>query len=299
MFRSLSTSWELAKASYGVLRSDRQLIIFPLISTILTMIVAVTFIAPLIPFFMHSSMSSFAVASNGHYYQSRAPGGSGHSALYYIWAFTFYLSQYFVIFFANTALVSAAIIRLRGGSPTVADGFSVARSRIGSIFCYALIASTVGMVLRTIQERVGILGKIVTAIFGVAWTVATFLVTPVLVLENPGAIGAIKRSTALLKQTWGEQIVGTVGISVVFSWIMLGILVVFGSLFVAAAVAGSTAMAVTSGILLVLALLALALIQSALSGIYTAAVYLYAAEGFTPGAFDGDTIRGAFKTKSK
>ena len=131
MFRSLSTSWELAKASYQVLRSDRQLIIFPLISSILTFIVAATFIIPIVAYYMIANPHGFATSSySSHEHTSYSP-------LYYVGVFAFYLSQYFVILFANTALVSAAIIRLRGGTPTVADGFKVAWSRVGSILGYA------------------------------------------------------------------------------------------------------------------------------------------------------------------
>jgi hypothetical protein len=239
---------------------------------------------------------SYTTASS-YRYESHASMSTGHSPLYYVWAFSLYLCQYFVIFFANTALISAAIIRLRGGSPTVADGFKVAWSRKGSILGYAFIAATVGMVLRSVQERAGFLGKLVISILGAAWTVATFLVAPVLVMENPGAIGAVKRSTALLKQTWGEQVIGTVGISAVFGWILLGVILVFGGLAAAAAIAESFVLAITLVVLLVLALIALGLIQSALTGIYTAAVYLYAADGFTSGVFDADMIRNAFRTK--
>jgi hypothetical protein len=296
MFRRFSTSWELVKASYQVLRSDKQLMVFPIVSSILTLIVAATFIVPVIVYFMMSHQT-FMPPSGGRYV-THQDGGST-SPLTYLITFAFYLSTYFVILFSNVALISAAIIRLRGGSASVADGFRVAWSRVGSIFGYAMIAATVGMVLRTIQERVGLIGRIITGLLGVAWSVATFLVAPVLVAENPGAFGAVKRSTALLKQTWGEQIVGTIGINLVFNWIMVLFLLVCVPIIIGGAAAESVALAIAGGVFLLVGMLVLALIQSTLTGIYTAAVYLYACEGYTSPEFDREMIQGAFRTKGR
>lgn len=284
MFQRLSTSWGLARASYEVLRSDKELIVFPIVSSILSLIVTATFFIPAI---------LYMIATHPH-------GGADQmhvSPLYYIGLFAYYLVLYFVIFFANTALVGAAMIRLRGGAPTVADGFRLAASRTGAIFGYALISATVGVVLRTLQERTGLIGRFVLGFIGLAWNVATYLVTPVLAAENLGPIAAVKRSAELLKQTWGEQIVGTAGISAAFSLIGLAVLLLFFGLITAGIVLQSVALIITSVVLLLLAVVALALIQSALTGIYTAAVYLYAAEGITVGQFDGEMIRSAFRRK--
>jgi hypothetical protein len=109
----------------------------------------------------------------------------------YAFVLLFYVVQYFVIFFCNTALVGAAMIRLRGGDPTVGDGFRIAVSRIQPILGYALIAATVGMVLRAISERSGLLGRLVIASVGLAWNLATYLVVPVLVVEDVGPIEAV------------------------------------------------------------------------------------------------------------
>ena len=66
------------------------------------------------------------------------------------------------------------------------------------------------MILRWLSER-GLLGRIVASLFGLAWNIVTYLVVPILVVEGIGPIEAVKRSGALLKKTWGEQIVGNFG----------------------------------------------------------------------------------------
>src|SRR5207344_793143 len=154
-------------------------------------------------------------------------------------AFLCYLVQYTVISFANTALVGAALIRLRGGDPTVADGFRIASQRLVPILGYALIAATVGTALRVITERVGIIGRIVISLIGFAWTIATYLVVPVLAAEDIGPVDAVKRSTQLLKSTWGEQLVGNAGVNAVFGLMMFGVFLVGIPLIVLAVVSES------------------------------------------------------------
>jgi hypothetical protein len=212
-------------------------------------------------------------------------------------AFLFYLVQYFVIFFANTALVGAAMIRLQGGDATVGDGFRIAAQRVGPIFGYALISATVGMILRAIANRGGVAGQIAALLFGLAWNLATYLVVPVLVVENVGPIRAVERSAALLKRTWGEQIVGNLGIGAVFGLLTFAVLIVGVPLIGLAAAAKSIVLVAGAIVLVVLALALLGLVGGALSGIYQAAVYRYAATGRTDSGFRPELVQGAFRPK--
>jgi len=215
-----------------------------------------------------------------------------------MYRFLFYVVQYTVIFYCNTALVGAAMIRLKGGDPTLRDGFGIASKHFGSIIGYALIAPTVGMILRWLRER-GILGQIAAGLFGLAWNVATFLAVPVLVVEGASPIEAVKRSAQLLKKTWGEQIVGNVGIGAAFGLLFLLVMLLGAPLIAFAASAKSTALLISASVVFVLALIALGLISSALSGIYTAAVYRYAAEGETGGYFDAEIVKNTFRLKTQ
>lgn len=282
MFQKLSNSWELVKASAAVLRSDKELVVFPIVSAIGSMIVLATFA---IPMFLAGVFDSMYV------------DGKGFQPLGMLVAFLFYLVQYTVIFFANTALVGAALIRLRGGDPTVADGFRIASQRLGPILGYALISATVGMVLRAIAERASIIGRIVISLIGFAWTVATYLVVPVLAAEDIGPIDAIKRSTQLLKRTWGEQLVGNAGVGAVFGLMMFGVFLIGIPLIVLAAISESMLLLGIAILLVVLALLTLGVISSTLTGIYSAAVYRFAAEGEVVGGFSPEMIQSAFRAK--
>jgi hypothetical protein len=280
MFTRISNSWGLVKASAEVLRADKELIVFPIISMIGVLIVTATLA---IPMFL---AGIFEAATE-----------EGGQALGIVIGFLFYVVMYCVIFFANTALVGAAMIRLDGGDPTVSDGFRIAFQRIGTIVGYALISATVGMLLRALRERGGILGRIVSSLIGMAWNLATFLVVPVLVVEDVGPIDAVKRSAQLLKKTWGEQIVGNLSIGLVF--FVIGFLVVLvGIPIVLAAAATESALVIGLAVLLVvLALVTVGLISSTLGGIYSAAVYRYAAEGDTGGYFSTEMVQSAFRPK--
>jgi hypothetical protein len=282
MFQRLSNSWELVKASTAVLRSDKELIVFPIVSAIGSLIVLATFA---IPMFLAGVFDSMYV------------DGEGFQPLGMLVAFLFYLVQYTVIFFANTALVGAALIRLRGGDPTVADGFRIASQRMGPILGYALISATVGMVLRAIAERTGFIGRIVISLIGFAWNIATYLVVPVLAAEEIGPIDAVKRSTQLLKRTWGEQLVGNAGVSAVFGLMMFGVFLIGIPLIVLAAVSESLVLVGIAVLLVVLTTLALGVISSTLTGIYSAAVYRFAAEGEIAGGFSAEMIHSAFRSK--
>jgi hypothetical protein len=279
MFQRISNSWQLVKESFRVLQADKELMVFPFISTIGVIIVTLTFFFPMLLTGFIESVSK----------------GGGEVAGFLV-MFAFYIVQYTVIFFANTALVGAAMIRLRGGDPTVSDGLRIASSRFGAILGYALIAATVGMILRAISQR-GWIGRLISGLFGLVWNVATFLVVPILAVEKVGPIDAVKRSIALLKQTWGEQIAGNLGLGTFFGLIFFGLIIIAFPFFYVIVSLQSTALLVIGIIFYVLLLVLLALVHSTLSGIYTAAVYQFATDGKVSGFFDQSLVQNAFKQK--
>lgn len=280
MFERFSRSWGLIKASAGVLSKDKELLVFPLLSAVCTLIVAAAFVLPAF------GMGALDGLREG-----------GMSATAYLFAFLFYLVQYFVIFFFNSALVGAAMIRLEGGDPTLADGLRIASSKVVPILGYAAIAATVGMILRAIQERAGFLGRLVAGFLGVAWTLASFLVVPILVTRNVGPIDAVKESAVLLKKTWGENLIGQGGVGLVFGFIFFALIIVGGGAIIAVAMTGNGMLIGLVVALVIVALLLAGLVQAALSGIYSAALYRYAVGAGDSEGFDAQLLGQAFRTK--
>jgi Family of unknown function (DUF6159) len=271
-------SWGLTKASWAVLQADRELLVFPLLSFVALIVVLITFIVPAWLVFGFTD-----------------PDTGGYNVGTIAFGFVFYVVAYAVMFFFNTALVGAAMIRLGGGDPTVSDGFRIARSRLPAIIGYAVIAATVGMILRFISERAGFVGQIVIGFLGFAWSVLTFVVVPVLAAEQIGPIDAVKRSGALLRKTWGEQLIGGGGIGLVFGFLVLGVITI--GVFVTMALSTLSVAAAVVGVVIAAAVVgAISLIGAALAGIYSASLYRYATTG-EAGAFDAEAMTAAFSQR--
>ena len=264
MFEKFSRSWELVKASASVLRSDKELMLFPVISGMVSLVVLATFLIPM------SLLGLFAE-------------GFGAGAV--VFGFLFYFCQYAVVIFFNSALVAAAMIRLEGGDPTLADGFNAARARIPAILGYAAIAATVGVLLQSLKNsRNNFIVRLLGSGLGVAWTLATFLMVPVLVSRDIGPIDALKESVSLFKRTWGESAVGTVGIGAAF-WVITVGMVLVGVLLTILAAQAWMGLAILVGGLFLVAVLLLGVFQSALSAVYSAALYRFATTNEAPPAF--------------
>jgi hypothetical protein len=286
MFDKISSGWELVKQSFRVLQEDKKLIVFPLLSGIACTVVLAAFAIPLWG-------TPQAQALLGH---RQMP----HDPLSYALLFLFYFVNYFVIVFFNSALVACAILRFRGGRPTIGFGLQVALARAPQIAGWALVSATIGIVLRVIESRSERVGQIVAGLLGMAWSIVTYFVVPILVVEKLGPVEAVKRSTALLKKTWGEALSSQFSLGMIFFVVFLVALLplfLVGALAVFAFGNGQMvlfglALAVMFGIFILISL-----VSSALSTILLAAVYVYAAEGKVPDVFDAELIEGAFEKK--
>jgi hypothetical protein len=283
MFARLSRSWSLVKASASVLNQDKELLVFPLVSMGALALVVLAFALPIFGLGVLDGLTG---------------GKDGRVEIVaYVVAFLFYFTQYLVIFYFNTALVGAAMIRLDGGSPTLGDGLRIANSRFGTIVGYALISATVGVVLRAIQERVGFIGKIIVGLLGVGWAIATYLVVPVLAAQKIGPIDAIKESASLLRKTWGENLIGQAGVGIAFALIFFAVIVASVVVLGLAIATNSVPVIVLAGVVVLVAIAMTALIQAALSGIYAAALYRYATKGDETQGFAPETLKLAFAPK--
>lgn len=189
------------------------------------------------------------------------------------------------------------MIRLRGGDPTVGDGVRIASKHFGPILGYALIAATVGVILKSLSKKNG-LGRMIISLIGLAWNIATYLVVPILALEDVGPIEAIKRSVMYLRRTWGEQIVGSLGLGWIFAAIYIGAVIVFGPIFFLILSAAEPNLWILGAVVVLLLLVfsIIGLLKATLEGIYSAAVYQYAVDGKVSTFFDESLVRGALKT---
>jgi hypothetical protein len=269
MFESIGRSIELFKTSWGILMGDKKLLAFPLLSGVISLIVLATFILPLIV------------------------AGAVSDILFYSALFVFYLVSYFVVIFFNTALISCVNARLQGKEMSVGEGISNALRHLPSILGWALVSATVGIILNLLRERGGFIGQIAAALVGGAWGLVTFFVVPVLVLEDKGVFDAVKESASLIRKTWGETIIGSGSIMLVF--IIVGVIGFLGVL--ATLVLGSPIVFGIALAFFIVLVIILAVVAAAMQGIFVTALYSYARTGTVPTAFNRDLIQNAFVQK--
>jgi hypothetical protein len=222
---------------------------------------------------------------------------TGGTPFDYVLALLFYVATYSVMFFFNAAVVECAIIRFRGDNPTVMDGLKGAFSRFPQILGWAVVAATVGMLIRMLQERLGFIGRLVVGLIGLAWTAATFFVVPVIVMERLGPVEAVKRSTEIVKKNWAEAVGANTGVNLIaFAGCMLMFFVMFlGGIMIGNGMGPIGLCVMGVGLL---GLIAVMLCTSVVQAIVVAALYLYAGQGQVPDQFQRETLDHVFaKTK--
>src|SRR5256885_2914639 len=207
-----SRSWELVKQSFAILRSDKQLMLFPVLSAVSCFVVTAAISTG--GAFLLLPARAAAIAAGERVNPNQSP-------MFLLGMFTLYVVDYFVILFFNVALVAVANSRLMGGSWTFKDGLELAWERKGTILEWALVAATVGVLLRTLEERLGLMGRLIMRFIGIAWTLACYFVVPVLAFEDLTPIDALKRSSKLFRDTWGEKVIGGFHPPMVFLVVLL------------------------------------------------------------------------------
>ena len=272
----LENSWEIAKRSWAVLRSDKSLAWFPVLS-FLGSVAVVAVVGGLI------ALAGIDDSSSG---ESLAPFG-------WVLVVVAYVGLAIVQTYFLAALVAGADERLRGGHSTVSGALQVANSRLHRLLPWALVSATVSIIL-SILERYGIVGRIVASLVGLAWNLVTFLTIPILVIEDVAVGHAFTRSKDLFKKTWGENVVGQAGLGV------LGFIAVLPAvaLFAIGGALGTAGLVLFGGIGLAWLVVA-ATVLAALNGIYRTALYRFATTGEVPPDFAGSDFQGAFRPKQE
>ena len=198
-FDRLSNGWTIAMNSFKVLRANKQLVLFPVLSGISLILVMASFVTIILAF---AGFNTDNIAAE-------------KEIVNYLWVFAFYLVNYFVITFFNMALIHCTHLYFNGQEVTLAKGIAFSMSRLRVILSWALFAATIGTLLRILQENLGYIGKIITGLIGIVWSIATFFVIPVIAYENLGPVDAFKRSAQLMKQKWGESLGSQIGFGVI------------------------------------------------------------------------------------
>ena len=274
-FGNISNTIHLMKSCVNVLKKDKELVLFPIMAAICVIV-----------------LLGIIFSIGGIAFSDGPENQEGGIILLAILIF----GANFIIVFFNSALISAALERLRGGDPNISSGLSHAFKHVHHIFLWSIIVTIMALIfaaIRSMGRNRGMMGQIMTELFAsflqAGWAMMTFFVVPIIVSENLGPISAIKRSSGLFKQTWGNQVAANFGFGIfqilailasgAIGWIFGLVSPIFGMIvgFLCASISVS--------------------IIYTLEGIYKAALYEFAM-GEKPLEFEQQDLRTAYRASA-
>lgn len=324
----IKRSGKLLKAAFTVLFREKKLLIFPFIASTLAVGMALFFMLPIVLYPTgHSVFTAehwHALAQKaGHWFNIESyppkqhataadvlfPRGSqflaGHPWMAVMSALFYFISM-FLATFSNVAFYHEIMRALNGDSVSIQRGYRFACARWRAVLLWSLFAGLIGYLIQTLQERLGFFGRIVTGLIGFVWSTACIFIIPTLVrdTETSSPLKLLHNSVGTLRNTWGELVIGFVGLELAFSMIFMSALL---SVIIACGFAGfylgahfhwSAIWIVMAGIgAMMLIVIPLSWISSIVNPIYRCALYIYATEGVVPGTFDKELLDSAWKVK--
>ncbi len=286
MANAFSRSWEITKLSFNVMRQDNELLLFPLLAGVFSLLFIAAVLFPTI-------IAAILKGTGAFYF----------GALDYVLLFIVYFGLTFIATFFNVCVVYTTKVRFNGGNATFAESIKFAVSRIHLIFYWSLISATVGLILRIIDRmaaRTGRAGQLIASIaasfLGMAWSIVTVFVVPSMVYHNLGPVEAIKKSAITFKKTWGESLVRYFGLGLVeFLFIIAGIILAIPLIFLAL---GFGVYGILAVVILVIAYLVMVgIVFSVANTIFNTALYVYADTSKIPKGYGKDVMINAFRSR--
>ena len=280
----VSRSWGITKLTFSVIGKDKEMLLFPLLGTIASLLYVVALLVP---------SGVLEIITGG----GLVDGTVGF--IHYAILFLIYLGLAFIASFFNVCVVYTTKIRFEGGDATFGQSIAFAMGKLGMIFQWSVIAATVGVLLAMLEnlaEKLGGIGeivlKIVRSLLGMMWSIITLFVIPVLVYEDISPAAAVHRSTEILKKTWGESIARSLGLGLMqfvalFCTIGLTMLLLF-------AMPASSITPIIAGIGAI-AFVGVILTFNVANMVFNTALYVYASTGSEPEMFEAGTLANAFK----
>ena len=284
-----SRSWKITKLTFGVIKKDKEILLFPIIASILSVAFVLLMILPFILTYIAGEVT----------------GSVTVGALEWVLLFILYLGLAFIAAFFAVAVVNTAKKRFEGDDATFWESIGVAFSKIHYIFLWSLVSATVGLVLKIIDriaEKSKGAGKIILQILrsllGLVWSLATIFVIQGIVYHNLSPFAAIKRSIEVLKKTWGESIIRYLGLGLIqFLFILLGLIIGI-PLIILFSVIGSIIGILIIILLIIIYITLVSLIFNVANNVFNTALYVYATTGSIPEGYDIESMQNAFKQKN-
>lgn len=308
----LKSTWELVRQSFAVLMKEKKLLMFPLITSFLTVFIFLFFIAPIA--FQPTGYSYLeedhweAVA--GSILRTEIPQIESVEVEFNTWFLGYltamYLVSMFLLTFFNTAFFNEIIHALNGRPVSILGGLRFALTKLKPIALWSLLAGIVGIIIQKLEQQLGFFGRWIVGLIGVVWSVASVFAVPVLIREEACAnpFEVLKKSALLIKKRWGEGLIGYVGIRTAGVVLVLVLVLLFTVLLAVLGILVAQAfpsMLVSVIVILVgiwlLSIILVAYFENVINKVFQCALYIYAAEGVVPGPFDEALLDAAWKVK--
>ena len=308
-------SWLLLKTSLRVMFQNKKLLIFPMVISVLTLGIVLFFLAPValrptgysytqpehwekIGSGLLENTETGSVTIGDHNSTSRSARVEWHisreAALYGVGLYL--LAMYFATFF-NVAFYHEILAALRGESVSITRGLFFACRRWHAILLWSLFAGLVGVLIRVIEERLGFIGRIIAGFLGTVWSVASLFVIPAIAYhtEAVNPLRLLRESANAIRDTWGETLIGYVGLSFANLLILLLSIILMTAAVVVSALWQNYWIIAVASVVWIGGLCCWGYLSNVASQMYKGALYLYANERTIPTPYSEELLDSAWK----
>jgi len=276
--QTFQRSRSLLGASTDIVRQHPALVVLPILGAILSAIAGALFA---IPIFMRAQ--GFAADRTIDLTElDKLAVANGVVYFFFASLVLMFINQFF-----EAAVVHGAYCRLVGQTPTVGASLRWTSGKIVALAPWVLVHTIVNSLVRK-GSRGGVVARLLSGGIGMSWKMATFIVLPILVVEELGPKQAFHRSRELMAGRYGMSATATFGFAVI-GWVMA---FACGTLMALSSRLGGVGVGVAALALIVL--VCGTMLLSTLIGVYRAAFYYFAVSGQEPPGFEATEMAHAF-----
>jgi hypothetical protein len=289
---AFTRSREVMRLSFSVIRADKELLWFPILSSIF------------------SALFSFAVLFPTVILNVMDTGSYAWDWIQLLWLFIVYFGLAWISTFFGVCTCYTAKVRFEGGNATLGESIKYGFKRFGTISAWSAISALFGILMAALQNlanRLGTAGKIIVqflrAGMSFMWNIATIFVIPAITYYDLNPIDAIKKSTETLKKTWGESIIRHFGLGLMrflFGFLVFLIIGGLGGYVIYLGATSNPALLLWGVIIVIVAVVYLVIVNlvfNVANQVYNTALFVYADTGSVPKGWKKQVLANTFQPK--
>ncbi len=274
-------SWDITKLTFKILKNDKVMLLFPLLSSLFSILFIVALIVPFV------ILSTFGVTQQN--------GVASIIAL-----FVLYFGLAFLATFFNVCVVYYTKKVFRNEEVTFKSTISFAFSNLKLIIYWAIVSATVSVLIRILENitrRMGGIGQMISRILlasvAMGWAIATVFVIPSIVYNKKTPFDAIKESVETLRKTWGESIIRYAGLNIIQFIVTLIGVVILGGITILSFIL-NLYVGIVMLIITIIFVVVNVLVFQVANDIFNTALFEYAQNGIVPSGYNQKALSDAF-----